>query len=75
MADLPSDSGSSNDTGPPRWVKVFGIIALALALLFGVLMLFGGGTHGPGRHTGGMGTSPPVSLVAAEHALPVDDRR
>ena len=41
------------DTGTPRWVKVFGIIALALVLLIGGLLVFGGGTHGPGRHTGG----------------------
>ncbi len=33
----------------PRWVKVFGIIALALVLLIGV-MLLSGGEHGPGRH-------------------------
>ena len=33
----------------PRWVKVFGIIALALILLIGI-MLLSGGEHGPGRH-------------------------
>ena len=33
----------------PRWVKIFGIIALALVLLIGV-MLLSGGEHGPGRH-------------------------
>jgi len=32
----------------PRWVKVFGIIALALVLLIGV-MLISGGEYGPGR--------------------------
>ena len=38
-------------TGPPRWVKVLGAIALALVLLFVVLKLAGGpGEHGPGRH-------------------------
>ena len=42
MADLPPYPGT------PRWVKVFGIIALALVLLFVILMLTG---HGPGRHT------------------------
>jgi hypothetical protein len=42
------------DTGTPRWVKVAGIIALVLVLLFVVLLLFGkGGGHGPGRHTSG----------------------
>jgi len=32
----------------PRWVKVFGAIALVVLLLF-VVRLFGG-EHGPGRH-------------------------
>jgi hypothetical protein len=42
--------------GTPRWVKVFGIIALALvlALVIGLLTGRGGpGGHGPGRHGGG----------------------
>lgn len=37
-------------TGAPTWVKVFGIIALALILLVVILLLMGG--HGPGNHTG-----------------------
>ena len=48
MADpLPDD-----DTGTPRWVKVFGIIALAVVLLFVFLLLTRGpgGGHGPNRH-------------------------
>jgi hypothetical protein len=36
-------------TGAPRWVKVFGIIALAVVVLI-VVMLLVGGNHGPGRH-------------------------
>jgi hypothetical protein len=35
----------------PRWVKVFGIIALILVLLVAIMMFTGiGGDHGPGRH-------------------------
>ena len=37
------------DRGMPGWVKVFAGIALAIALLFAILLLIGGG-HGPGRH-------------------------
>ncbi len=48
MADRPD---ANDDTGTPRWVKVFGIIALVLVLLFVVLLLAGGGSHGPARHT------------------------
>lgn len=33
----------------PRWVKVFGIIALVLVLLV-IIMFAGGGSHGPSRH-------------------------
>ena len=46
MADLSPDP----DAGTPRWVKVFGIIAVVVVLLFVVLLLVGGGQHGPGRH-------------------------
>lgn len=38
-------------TGTPRWVKVFGVVALVVVVLFIGLMIFGGGEHGPGRHT------------------------
>ena len=41
---------SSQAAGVPRWVKVFGAIALVLAVLFVVLQLASGGKHGPGRH-------------------------
>jgi hypothetical protein len=59
MAPSPnSDAGDDPDVGPdsdtitgtPRWVKVFGIIAITVVLLFVILMLVGGGRHGPGRH-------------------------
>ena len=44
---------SDRDTLPsaPRWVKVFGIIALVFALLLIIALVTGlGGPHGPGRH-------------------------
>ena len=44
-----SQEGSST-TGMPRWVKVFVIVAMALAALAVVAMLVVGGDHGPGRH-------------------------
>lgn len=49
-ATVGADFGST--TGPPRWVKVFGVIALVVVLLFVIVMLTGGGAgHGPARHT------------------------
>jgi hypothetical protein len=43
------DHGSNTST--PRWVKVFGIIALVVVLLFVILHLADPDRHGPGRHT------------------------
>lgn len=41
----------SSDNGAPRWVKILGIIAVVLVLLFAVVQFTGiGGSHGPGRH-------------------------
>jgi hypothetical protein len=61
-----SDGGSATI---PRWVKIFGIIALALVLLVGAMML-AGGEHGPGRHT------PPASVTEssnpAGHVPPIE---
>ena len=51
MADLPDpDTGDDTRVGTPRWVKVFGIIAVVVVLLFVISLLIGGGEHGPGRH-------------------------
>jgi hypothetical protein len=59
------DRGST--TGAPRWVKVFGIIALVVVLLFVIVAITGiGGRHGPGRHipsAGGAGAQMPPSGV------------
>jgi hypothetical protein len=38
--------------GTPRWVKVFGVIALVLVVLLAVMIIAGRGGHGPSRHTG-----------------------
>jgi hypothetical protein len=52
-----ADRGST--TGTPRWVKVFGVIALAVIALFVVVLLVRGGEHGPGRHSPGGGSDGP----------------
>jgi hypothetical protein len=51
------DSGAGADRRPipgypgtPRWVKVFGIIALILVLLAVFIFFAGRGGHSPGRH-------------------------
>lgn len=60
-----------DSTGMPRWVKVFGIIALVLALLF-VVMLVGGGRHGPARHRVAVGEvggeTPPATVTESGQA-------
>ena len=50
MAQSPLESGHGSMRGTPRWVKVFGIIALVLILVF-VISLLAGVRHGPGMHT------------------------
>jgi hypothetical protein len=60
MADLPPSPESNGNTGVgpgresppgiPRWVKVFGIVALVLVLLVIIMLFASGGSHGPGRH-------------------------
>ncbi len=87
MAD-PPDYSDTRDSGgepgheatasTPRWVKVFGIIALALALLVGLMLLVGGGRHGPGRHAspadaGGQTSPPSLSGFGGGHTLPPGD--
>jgi hypothetical protein len=60
----------------PRWVKVFVIAALGLALLMVVVMLLSGGRHGPGRHLSSAKFEAPVvysagatSFFSATHRL------
>jgi hypothetical protein len=45
--------------GTPRWVKLSGIVALALLLLVVAVMAVAGGEHGPSRHV-----PPPAGQVA-----------
>ena len=78
MAEPPPNPDTGDDTGvrpdrhsttsTPRWVKVFGIIALVLVLLFVILLVTGG--HGLGRHTssGDSGGHTPPSSVT-EHGV------
>lgn len=60
--------------GVPRWVKVFVITALGLALLMVVVMLLSGGRHGPGRHLSSAGFDAPVVYsVRAASFFSADD--
>ena len=57
----PTSPATSHDSAPqpgstggtPRWVKVSAIIAVVVVALVAVMLLAGGGEHGPGRHLGG----------------------
>lgn len=85
MAEPPRYRETDDDTragpdrappaGTPRWVKVFGLIALVVVLLFLILQFVGGGgDHGPGRHTGARDTFPAdVTAVAGAQTAAGDD--
>jgi hypothetical protein len=49
-ADSNVDPDDAPDRGTPRWVKVFGALALVAVVLV-VILLLSGGDHGPGRHS------------------------
>jgi len=53
-------SGRGSTTSTPRWVKLAGIIAIALVLLLVIILHLLGG-FGPGLHTPG-GDIPPSSV-------------
>lgn len=50
--EVPTEAlpNSEEFAGAPRWVKVFGAIAIVVIALFVILLIAGGGGHGPGRH-------------------------
>lgn len=48
VARSDEDGGPEDDTRPPRWVIVFGIVAAVLVVAFIVLHLAGGGFRGHG---------------------------
>jgi hypothetical protein len=60
--EVPSEVDRRSTEGTPRWVKVFGIVAVLIVLLF-VVLLIAGGPHNPGRHMGVHGSQ--TSLAAA----------
>jgi hypothetical protein len=67
--------------GVPRWVTVFVITALGLALLIVVAMLLSGGQHGPGRHLSSAGFDAPAvyrakaaSFFSGDDALALSGR-
>jgi hypothetical protein len=62
--DEPDSSDRQPITGVPRWVKLVGLVAVAIAVAFLLLTLAGIGDHGPSRHGDDPGRLPP--LVAPE---------
>jgi uncharacterized cupredoxin-like copper-binding protein len=68
MADSSPDPTMAQRPGIPRWVKVIGIVLLAVVVLALVVMFVGGGQHGPGMHAGSGGGSPSPSSTAGATA-------
>ena len=46
----PRPDRTSDVTSTPVWLKVSGIVVLIAVVLFVVMMLAGGVSHGPGMH-------------------------
>ena len=55
------------DPGTPRWVKVVGVVTVLLIAAVALVLLLGGGEHGPGRHAPG-GDSGGHTAPADSHA-------
>jgi hypothetical protein len=56
-------------TGTPRWVKVFGVIAVLVVVLVIVLVLTGrGGPHSPRRHSSP--AEPTAATSTSDHTTP-----
>jgi hypothetical protein len=74
QADSSPDGKIRWIAGVPRWVKVFVITALGVALLMVLLMLVSGGRHGPGRHVSSAGfDAPAVCSAKPASVLSADD--
>jgi hypothetical protein len=46
-------SEGSDTGGTPRWVKVFGLVAVVAVVVVVVVLIVGRGGHGPSRHSRG----------------------
>ncbi len=51
MSQIPTRSDRRASPAMPRWVKVFGLIVIALILLGVLTTVIGGVQHGPNLHT------------------------
>jgi hypothetical protein len=77
--DTNDDTGVAPDrestSGTPRWVKVFGIIAFVVVLLFFIVLFTRGPHRGPGDHTpfGSSDAQTPPSSVIEDNAPPWSD--
>jgi hypothetical protein len=62
-----AEPGRDARPATPLWVKLFGAIALAVVLVFVVLLVLGGG-HSPGRHaaSGGHDHTPSTRLTGVQ---------
>ncbi len=68
MDDSLPDPATAQRPSTPRWVKAIGIVLIAVALIALVVMVVGGGQHGPGMHTGTGGGSPSLGSPTAASA-------
>ena len=73
MSQTHSQTNADSANSLPFWVKLFGIIALILILLLGILHFSGG--HGPGSHmtAGEMGSATMPASMMTESTPPSEN--
>ncbi|MGH2356867.1 MAG: hypothetical protein ACRDGJ_02505 [Candidatus Limnocylindria bacterium] len=69
MADDTGRPASRERPATPWWVKVIGVGLLVVLILAAIILVVGGGRHGPGMHGAAAGL-PPVAIAMSHLYAP-----
>jgi hypothetical protein len=65
MADETGRPDAGERPATPWWVKVIGLAILVVLILAAIILVVGGGQHGPGMH-GSSGAFPPSPMSTSQ---------